>query len=78
MSGLDVQAIRKVYGNKAVVDDITFQAQAGKITGILGPNGARKTTIIRMIMGITAPDSGEIWFTANGKRDVGVPRSVVG
>ncbi len=78
MAGLEVAAIRKTYSSKAVVDDITFQAEAGKITGILGPNGAGKTTTIRMIMGITAPDSGKIWFTSNGKRYAGVPRSLVG
>ncbi|HZH33971.1 MAG TPA: ATP-binding cassette domain-containing protein, partial [Pyrinomonadaceae bacterium] len=40
--------------------DLSFAVRAGRIFGFLGPNGAGKTSTIRMIVGITAPDSGEI------------------
>lgn len=78
MNLLEVREITKNYGDKTVVDQISFEAQAGQILGLLGPNGAGKTTAIRMIMDITVPDSGEIWFTADGNRTAGVPRHAIG
>jgi ABC-2 type transport system ATP-binding protein len=78
MDGLQVQGICKIYGSKAVVDDVSFQAPQGRILGVLGPNGAGKTTIIRMIMGITAPDRGDVFFASEGVRTQGVPFSTIG
>lgn len=62
MSGLMISRLCKTYADKLVVDHISLSALRGEITGFLGPNGAGKTTTIRMIMGITAPDSGSIDF----------------
>ncbi|HHY09213.1 MAG TPA: ABC transporter ATP-binding protein [Firmicutes bacterium] len=78
MDGLEVQGIRKVYGDAAVVDNVSFRAPQGRILGVLGPNGAGKTTIIRMIMGITAPDEGTILFKDQGRQTKGIPLSSVG
>ncbi|MGI6148662.1 MAG: ATP-binding cassette domain-containing protein [Firmicutes bacterium] len=75
---LMVTAVNKTYGDKHVVKDISFRAQAGEILGFLGPNGAGKTTTIRMIMGITAPDSGKIVFQTGGRQLAGVPKELVG
>jgi len=55
-----VRELRKVYGNKAAVDGLTLTVPRGCFFGFLGPNGAGKTTTIRMIVNITAPDSGTI------------------
>jgi ABC-2 type transport system ATP-binding protein len=55
---IDVQRLRKVYGNVVAVDDLSVQVQRGEIFGLLGPNGAGKTTTIRMLMDIIKPDSG--------------------
>ena len=52
--------VTKRYGEFTAVDDLSFAVRAGRIFGFLGPNGAGKTSTIRMIVGITAPDSGEI------------------
>ena len=57
---LKIDKIRKVYGQKAVVKDISFDVYADEIFAIIGPNGAGKTTTIRMIMDIIKPDSGNV------------------
>ncbi len=42
------------------LDDITFQIQTGKVTGLIGPDGAGKTTLMRLVSGLLLPNSGEI------------------
>ena len=68
----------KSYGRSAVVDDVSFSCEPGTITGFLGPNGAGKSTTLRMICGLTRPDSGAA--TVDGRRyaDLGTPARVVG
>ncbi len=57
---LRVRNVTKRYGEFTAVENLSFNIEAGKVFGFLGPNGAGKTTTIRMIVGITAPDTGEI------------------
>jgi ABC-2 type transport system ATP-binding protein len=57
---LVLENIRKEYGTKVAVKDLSLEVPEGVIYGIIGPNGAGKTTTIRMIMDIIAPDSGRI------------------
>lgn len=57
---VDVQHVRKAFGKKVAVSDVSFQVRAGEVFGLLGPNGAGKTTTIRMILDIFSPDAGEI------------------
>jgi len=59
---LNVNEISKKFGTTSVVDKVSFDVQAGEILGILGHNGAGKTTVIRMILGILQPDSGYVEF----------------
>ncbi|WP_420461339.1 ABC transporter ATP-binding protein [Neolewinella sp.] len=59
---IEVRDVRKTYGEKVAVDDVTFAMPPDAILGLLGPNGAGKTSLIRMITTITAPDSGKIFF----------------
>jgi ABC-2 type transport system ATP-binding protein len=59
---ISVDTVRKSYGEKVAVDDVTFAMPPDAILGLLGPNGAGKTSLIRMITTITAPDSGQIYF----------------
>lgn len=63
---LDVDSVVKRYHRKTAVDSVSFAVRRGEILGFLGPNGAGKTTTLRMIMGITAPDSGTITFHLDG------------
>lgn len=59
---IEVRKVRKAYGEKVAVDNVTFSMPPDAILGLLGPNGAGKTSLIRMITTITAPDEGEIFF----------------
>ena len=52
----------KSYGGRRVVDGVSFTVDAGEIVGILGRNGAGKTTSFRMAIGMIAPESGSVEF----------------
>src|SRR5215813_4873501 len=60
MKVLSVQHLRKQYGDKVAVDDISFHVGPREIVGLLGPNGAGKTTTINMILSVLTPTSGRI------------------
>lgn len=57
---LSLQNLNKSFGKRKVIDDLSFDVQAGEIFGFLGPNGAGKTTTIKMVMGFLREDSGSI------------------
>ncbi len=57
---IEVEQLRKQYGDFTAVHDVSFTARAGEIFGLLGPNGAGKTTTIGCISTLLAPTSGHI------------------
>ena len=57
---VEVQNLRKIYGDKAAVDGLSLTVAQGSFFGFLGPNGAGKTTTIKMLMGLAPPTSGTI------------------
>ncbi len=57
---LTVSHLRKTFGDKTAVEDVSFEVFSGEVFGLLGPNGAGKTTTIRMILDIFKPDTGQI------------------
>jgi ABC-2 type transport system ATP-binding protein len=60
---LSVKQIRKQYAEVLAVDDLSFEVKSGEIFALLGPNGAGKSSTIRMLIGLTYPDTGVISFT---------------
>lgn len=62
---LSAKGLHKSFGEKKVLKGVAFEAEGGKALGLLGRNGAGKTTIIRILMGVFSADSGEVLF--NGK-----------
>jgi ABC-2 type transport system ATP-binding protein len=60
VSVIEVTGLRKVYGERTVVDGVSFSVEAGEIFGILGPNGAGKTTTVECIGGLRQRDGGSI------------------
>ncbi len=65
MNLLKAGNLKKSYGRRLVVEDVSLQVQTGEIVGLLGPNGAGKTTCFYMIVGLIRPDAGVI--TVNDK-----------
>ena len=57
---IEVQHMRKRYGDTVAVDDVSFTVEEGEIFGILGPNGAGKTTTVECIEGLRKPDGGAV------------------
>ena len=55
---IQVQDLRKSYGDLKAVDGVSFSVSPGEVFGILGPNGAGKTTTVEILEGMRAPDSG--------------------
>jgi len=59
---LRVEKLRKEFGKKAAVKDVSFSMTNGEVVGLLGPNGAGKTTIFYMIAGFINPTRGNIFL----------------
>ncbi len=55
---IQVEDLRKSYGDLKAVDSVSFAVCAGEVFGILGPNGAGKTTTVEILEGMREPDSG--------------------
>jgi sodium transport system ATP-binding protein len=71
---IEVQGLKKQFGNIIAVADVSFVASDGEVTGLLGPNGAGKTTTMRMIYGLAQPDSGSVLI--DGRNCTGDPVEV--
>jgi lipopolysaccharide export system ATP-binding protein len=59
---LRVEGLRKVFGKKEAVKDMSFSMKKGEVVGLLGPNGAGKTTCFYMIAGFIKPSAGKIFL----------------
>lgn len=59
---LELQHVSKHFSGIPAVDNISFSARAGEVTGYLGPNGSGKSTTMKMITGLIEPTFGEIFF----------------
>ena len=59
-SSLQVRNLRKHYGARRVVQDVSLTVKSGEVVGLLGPNGAGKTTSFYMIVGLLRADAGSI------------------
>ena len=58
---IEVKEISKSFNNSNFkIENLSFELKKGKITGLVGKNGAGKTTIIKILIGLLAPDSGSI------------------
>ncbi len=66
------------YGEKTVVDRLTFDLRPGVVTGFLGPNGAGKSTTMRMIIGLDRPTGGSVTVHGHSYRDLLAPLQEVG
>ena len=62
---ITAENLTKTYGAKTAVDGISFTVRLGQVTGFLDPNGAGRSTAMRMIVGLDRPTSGSV--TVNGR-----------
>jgi ABC-2 type transport system ATP-binding protein len=67
---VQTQNLRKVFGGKVAVRDLTLAVPRGEIFGFLGPNGAGKSTSIKMLLGLATPTSGEAYVLGAPSGDV--------
>ena len=66
---LELRNIHKRYSSISAVESVSFTAHADEITGYLGPNGSGKSTTMKMITGLSEPNSGEVLFRGRPIRD---------
>ena len=75
---LVTEHLTKRYGDRAVVDDLTFTVEPGRVTGFLGPNGSGKSTTMKMMLDLAAADHGRATIGGQRYRDLENPAGVVG
>jgi ABC-2 type transport system ATP-binding protein len=75
---INIDHLTKRYGSITAVDGLSFDVGPGRVTGFLGPNGSGKTTTLRMLLGLAAPDSGTATINGVRYRDLPDPARTVG
>src|SRR6478735_10607421 len=58
-AAIRTQGLRKMYGTKVAVADLTLEVPRGEVFGFLGPNGAGKSTAVKMLLGLVRPSGGQ-------------------
>ena len=58
--GIEVEGVRRAFGDVLAVDDISLTARPGEVTALVGPNGSGKTTLLLMLASLLVPDRGTI------------------
>ena len=71
MDVLRITNLSKSFGSKKVLNELSMTIPQGKIVGLLGPNAAGKTTLMKTIAGLLKPNAGEIKYPHDKKRGVG-------
>jgi ABC-2 type transport system ATP-binding protein len=75
---IEARGLSKRYGATVAVDGLTFSVRSSMVTGFLGPNGSGKSTTMRLILGLDAPDAGQVRIGGRRYRDLRWPLREVG
>lgn len=75
---LTVEHVTKRYGDRTVVDDLSFVVPAGRVTGFLGPNGSGKSTTLKIMLDLASADQGTASIGGRRYRDLADPARTVG
>jgi len=75
---ITVDALTKDFGAVGAVDSVGFEIEPGRVVGLLGPNGSGKTTMLRMLLGLVAPTSGQALIGGRHYADLDTPARHVG
>lgn len=62
MKRIEAKNLIKIYGDRSVVNDVSFEINKGEVVCLLGPNGAGKTTTFYMVVGLVKPDGGHVFL----------------
>src|SRR4051812_24313668 len=71
MELIELHHLSKSYGGVTAVQDLSLTLNPGRVTGLIGANGAGKSTTLRMLLGLTAPPPGSV--TIGGRRYAALP-----
>ncbi|MBW3652531.1 MAG: ATP-binding cassette domain-containing protein [Actinobacteria bacterium] len=78
MAPVEIRGLSKRFGNVLAVSDLSFDVEAGRVTGFLGPNGAGKSTTLRALLGLVRPTSGTATFDGARYEQLEQPTTKVG
>jgi len=78
MAPVEIRGLSKRFRNVLAVDDLSFDIEAGRVTGFLGPNGAGKSTTLRALLGLVRPTGGTATFGGRRYEDLDRPSTKVG
>ena len=74
MNILNIEHVSKTFGEKCILDDVSYGVHEGDKIGVIGINGTGKTTLLKIIAGIEEPDEGQV-ITQNGLRITYLPQN---
>jgi ABC-2 type transport system ATP-binding protein len=77
-AAIEIRGMTKRFGKIEAVKDLSFEVQAGRVTGFLGPNGAGKSTTLRTLLGLIHANAGEGTFGGRPYEDLPHPSAQVG
>lgn len=75
---IEVEAVSKSFGTKAVLQGVTLTVPNGSVTGFVGPNGAGKTTLMKIIVGLLEPEAGSVRIDGHPYAEAPLPAKAVG
>lgn len=78
LSMITIEGVSKQFKGKIALDQVSFTAEDGKVTGFLGPNGAGKSTTMRAALGLIKPDAGRALIDGKPFRESASPMALVG
>jgi ABC-2 type transport system ATP-binding protein len=78
MPPVEIRGLSKKFGGVLAVNDLSFDVQAGRVTGFLGPNGAGKSTTLRALLGLVRPTAGTATFGGRRYEELEQPSRQVG
>ena len=78
MAPVEIRSLSKHFGRVVAVKDLSFDVQAGRVTGFLGPNGAGKSTTLRALLGLVRPTAGTATFDGRRYEELERPSAQVG
>jgi ABC-2 type transport system ATP-binding protein len=78
VAAIEINGISKRFGLVQAVSDLSFEVEAGRVTGFLGPNGAGKSTTLRVLLGLVHADGGSATFDGRTFEQLPEPSAEVG